>query len=316
VRHLSQILFIGLLATGLWGCVDNSPPVARAMPPELGRDTYRREADYPKPLPDGPRTTVAVSPAAPTDETPGADRSVENPPEDQAFLAVYNRVNKPKIVLYVNHNTDGNLLPAIDPRTGKMVNVIDREVADDVDAGAIDYNLIESLLSDWLSCDGKVTIISAQDARNKLTEDQIKDLQAGKEAALAAVGESTQGHVLIQAQVRAVKKTDSGAVVRVYAEAMNVRGGDLLAQASLEVNPPLNRAQWNKAGQALARELMVGLTKTWSAPMPQHPGDSAAPGEKTRTPEEKSEVPVAAEPKLTGKKLPAPLPPPPAPINE
>jgi hypothetical protein len=56
--------------------------------------------------------------------------------------------------------------------------------------------------------------------------------------------------------------------VRVIAEAINIKGGESLARAAVDVQPPLDKFQTINYTRFLARKLMDGMTATWSAPPP------------------------------------------------
>lgn len=138
---------------------------------------------------------------------------------------------------------------------------------DEVTARAIDYEMMELLLSDWMSADNQVTIISPRTARRKLTEQQAKDLEEGKPAAMTELAKALDVDILIQVQAKPTKQSFEGLQVRVIAEAINIKGGESLARATVDVMPPLDKVQTNKYTRFLARKLMDGMTGSW-APAP------------------------------------------------
>ncbi|MGE5611606.1 MAG: DUF6175 family protein [Bacillota bacterium] len=139
---------------------------------------------------------------------------------------------------------------------------------DEVSAKSIDYGMMETLLTDWMSADGQVSVVSPLLAQKKLTEQQIKDLQDGKEAAMQQMAEQLDADVLIQVQARITRQTPQGPSVRILVEAMNTRGADSLARAAVDMDPPLDKRQLNKYTRFLARKLMDGMAATWSQPAP------------------------------------------------
>jgi len=142
---------------------------------------------------------------------------------------------------------------------------------------ALDYTEIESLLSDWLHSGGQVTLISPGFIRSHLTDQQVQDVQAGKASGLDAVVGAAQPDVFIQVQAHPTKRQDQ-LVVLLIAEAINIRGGESLAHASVEMPTPVDRIELNNYTRFLARKLMHEMGGTWSsAPPPAPPGAPAAP---------------------------------------
>lgn len=146
---------------------------------------------------------------------------------------------------------------------------------DEVNARALDYEAMENILADWLAADGRVEIVSPVMARQRLTEEQVKDLQAGRPQASGEIARQLDADVLVQIQARPTRQTLRGLEVRVIAEAINVgRGGQSIARAVVEVPPPLDKPQLNKYTRFLARKLMDGMTGSWEA---MAESDRAAP---------------------------------------
>jgi hypothetical protein len=148
---------------------------------------------------------------------------------------------------------------------------------DEVQAKALDYTAIENTLADWLRARGQVRQVAPMLARQKLTAQQIKDLQDGKPQVLAEVAEQLSADVLVHVTARPTRQTRQGLEVRIIAEAMNTRGGQSLASAFVDVPPPLEKTQINKYTRFLARKLMDGMTGTWDAggPAPVAPNAPA-----------------------------------------
>jgi len=253
------------LLAALAGCRDNSPEVQRVPTPAPGRDTERTHYDRPKPLPDdahdGPRGLAPF-----TDEP----LVVDIPAEAKAFVDMYKQVGKPRLVVFVNRGLDGQILPVTDAgryTTSKDVYLRPGQY-DEVRAKQIDYEMMELLLSDWMSADNQVTIISPRTVHRQLTDQEQKDLQAGNPRALNDVGRRLDADVLIQVQAKPTRQTLEGLEVRVIAEAINIKGGESLARAAVDVQPPLDKVQANKYTRFLARKLMDGMTSSWSTPAP------------------------------------------------
>lgn len=134
---------------------------------------------------------------------------------------------------------------------------------DEVAARSLDYEAVENVLSDWLSADGKVTLISPSMTRTRLTDQEVAELQAGRPTVLREIAEKLDADVLIQVQARPTRQTYEGLEVRIIAEAFNTKGGETLGRAFVDVPPPLDKPQINKYTRFLARKLMMELTKSW-----------------------------------------------------
>lgn len=137
---------------------------------------------------------------------------------------------------------------------------------DEVQAKAIDYQAIELALSDTLAANGRVTLVSPMMARQRLSDDEVKELQAGRPKALREVAEKLDADVLIQVQARPTKQTSEGLGVRILVEAINTRGGESIARSFVDVPPPLDKQKINNYTRFLARKTMYELAGTWSMP--------------------------------------------------
>jgi hypothetical protein len=149
---------------------------------------------------------------------------------------------------------------------------------DELQARNIDYNMMETLLADWMSCDNQVTIMSPATVRRRLTEAQVKDLEAGK-APLSDIARQLDADILVQLQARPTKQTQYGLELRLVGDAINLRGGESLARGSVDMMPPLDKPQTNKYTRFMARKLMDGMSSTWSGATPAAKADTvpAAP---------------------------------------
>jgi hypothetical protein len=137
---------------------------------------------------------------------------------------------------------------------------------DEADARALDYEAMENILTDWLAADGRVEVVSPVMGRQRLTDEQVKDLQSGRPRVMGEIARQLDADVLVQVQAHPTRQTLRGLEVRVIAEAINVgRGGQSVARAVVEVPPPLDKPQLNKYTRFLARKLMDGMTGSWRA---------------------------------------------------
>jgi hypothetical protein len=248
------VAMVGSIWT-LSGCRDNTPPPPRVpVPaPQARRDdpvTYRQERDDAKPLPPQPRQDTRL----PYDDPPLVG---QEPPEQPAFVDAYHRVGSPRITVFVSREPDGKY--------------------DAADVRAIDYDAIETTLSDWLSCNGNVTIMSPALARQRLTDQQVKELDRGSGAGLSDVAQTLAADIVVRVQVHPTRKSDDGVGMRLTGEAMNTRGGQSLGRAVADVPPPLEEPTINSATRYVSRKLMDEMMATWSSPAPAAPPSGAAP---------------------------------------
>jgi hypothetical protein len=119
---------------------------------------------------------------------------------------------------------------------------------------------LEVLLTDWLAADGQVTIVSPNVARSRLSKDQVKAAEGGDAGAVRDVAD-----VLVHV-TSGPSQQDKVRDIRILAEAMEVRGGDSLARAAVDMNNPMTKPKLNEYTRYLARKLMDGMTTTWANP--------------------------------------------------
>ena len=132
-------------------------------------------------------------------------------------------------------------------------------------ARSIDYQAIELALADTLGANGKVTLVSPMMARQKLTDQEVKDLQDGRPQVLREIAEKLDADVLIQVQAKATKQTSNGLGIRVLVEAINTKGGESVARSFVDVDPPLDKPTINKYTRFLARKTMYALAGAWGS---------------------------------------------------
>ena len=154
---------------------------------------------------------------------------------------------------------------------------------DEVQAKSIDYQAIELALADTLSANGKVTLVSPMMARQRLSDQEVKELQEGRPQMLREIAEKLDADVLIQVQARATKQTSNGLGIRVLVEAINTKGGESVARSYVDIDPPLDKPTINKYTRFLARKVMYGLAGSWNA-MSVEPVRTAEPARSSPTP--------------------------------
>jgi len=248
------------------GCHDETPPPPRVPIPVPSSDHQEygelRDRDVVRPLPPPSPQETASRP--PFHDEPLVDQA---PPEQPAFVDLYRKVGSPKITLFVNRTLEGDLVPVAEYHESTDVYLHPGQY-DDVQARSLDYEAIENIMTDWIACQGQVTVISPTLARQRLSDEQVRELQSGRPQMLSEVAQQLGADVLIQVQAHPTRQTPQGLEVRLVAEAMNTRGGQSLARATVDMAPPLTKTQINKYTRWLARKLMSDMTATWSAPPP------------------------------------------------
>ncbi|MBV8781282.1 MAG: hypothetical protein JO353_07785 [Phycisphaerae bacterium] len=150
---------------------------------------------------------------------------------------------------------------------------------DEVQARSLDYQALENIMTDWIACEGQVVVVSPTIARQRLTDQQVKELQEGRPQMLSEVAQQLNTDILIQVQAHPTRQTPQGLEVRLVGEVLNTHGGQSLARAVVDMEPPLDKPQINKYTRFLARKLMADMTQTWTAPPPpeMRASDNAQP---------------------------------------
>jgi hypothetical protein len=276
--RLATVL-IGLIGcAGIIGCREDAPPPQRVPVPSANGDTatFHRDDEI-KPLPQ-PRA-ADTTPPPPFNDEPIVD---QQPPEQPAFVDAYHRVGSPKIVLFVNRTLQGEVVPT-----------------NSHGVQTLDYEAIENIMTDWLAADGQVTLISPIMARQRLSDEQVRELQQNRPLAMSEAVHQLGADIFIQVNARPTRQTSQGLEIRIIAEAINTKGGESLARAVVDVPPPLEKTTINKYTRFLSRKLMDGMISAWLAPPPP-------------------EAPQAPAPPATPTPAPAPPPvaPPPAPAPQ
>ena len=286
-----RISLVTISALAFAGCYP-APPRVAVPAPENRPIVVQREVI--KPLPSD------IAPENPPPQPGYYDEPllIQRPPEQRAFVDAYNRVGRPHLVVFVNRTLNGQIVPVIDTRPLGDVEqhplntsgpvVVEKETYsgrpgdqpqhtferpgqyDDVSAQSLDYEAVENVLTDWLAANGQVTVMSPTLARARLTKEQTDALEKGERFVLTDIAQRLDGDVLIQIQAHPTRQAGGGPGVRMLAEAINIRGGQSLGRAFVDVPAPLDKRQISTYTRFLARKLMDDLTGAWmSAPPPQ-----------------------------------------------
>jgi hypothetical protein len=176
---------------------------------------------------------------------------------------------------------------------------------------ALDYQEMESLLTDWFHASGQVTLISPGFLRSRLSPQQLSDVESGQAAGLSDIAQATGADVLVQVQAHPVSRQGQ-LVVLLVAQAVNIKGGEALADASVEMPTPIDRYALNNFTRFLTRKLMHGMIDTWTGSPPPNPtaavqtpapapaAESAAPAPTTPAPAPAAAPPTAPAPAPSG----------------
>lgn len=263
----------GLLSMGLVGLIGCAQPVPRVPPPAPGYETSRRDYEPVKPMP-APQSAAMAGPQPFYDEP----LLIDSPPEAKRFVDAYRQVGRPRIVVFVNRTLEGHIIPASGDRNDRPDVYLQSGEYDEIQAKSIDYGMMEMLMTDWMSADNQVAIVSPIMARKKLTAEQIRDLESGRLQVLSEVAKQLDADILVQVQARPTRQTGRGLELRILADAIDIQRGESLARGAVDLEPPLDKIQLNRYTRFLSRKLMDGMTTTWmSAPAPAQDTKPAPP---------------------------------------
>jgi len=271
-----------------------APSVSVSPPPEVRQVQAARSGFDPRiAAPSAGQLAVGVPGQAPgtfDDQPIVRDRL----PEQRAFIEAYNAVGRPRIAVFVNRRLDGSVVGVADAEdpTGRPVArlgvdpqrvsvagpgnspslgtsaVVTPGQFDEAFVKAMDYEAVESVLTDWLSAGGNTELISPTLSRAKLTLEQQQRLERGEKGVLLEILERLDADILVQVQARPTRQTFRGLEIRLVAEAINTRGGRSVGRAVVDVPPPLEKRQINEYTRFVARKLMDDMIGAWSAPGP------------------------------------------------
>jgi hypothetical protein len=305
-RFIATSLAASVLSVIAAGCVDRTPPPPDAPIPER-RGGAQRYEDPIKPLSraDEADEQAGSLPPPPFNDEPLVSQGL---PEEPVFLQAYNGVGRPRMVVLVNRSLDGELLPAND---GGGDGFSDRaqqnsderargaylrpDQYDQSTARQIDYEAIEIGLTDWMSAGGRTEIVSPITARQRLSDDQERDLQGGRARVMGDIARELDADVLIHVTARPTRQTRNGLEIRLIAEAINLgKGGQSIGRGFVDVPPPLDKTKINRFTRFLARVLMDRMSTTWEnlPPPPRDDDRGGATSPKLR--EDDRDVPASA----------------------
>jgi hypothetical protein len=261
------IMFAGLGCGMLLsaGCRDTTPPPPMSSVPPVGTYTTLR-GDTAKPLPASDEQDAY--------QPPFQDQPLvtQAPPEQPAFVQAYQNVGRPRIALFVNRTFAGEaqVPPTTPPEEGRLqagASAIELSPP-----ARIDYDAIETIMTDWFSGGGKVTLVSA-----KLSEAQVRAAMQGAYNQLKELSDKQNVDVLIFVRASETKQTPQGVALRLVAESVNTVGGESIGRAVVDTPPFLEKQVINEYTRYTARKLMKDMTDTWNnAPAPR-PVEAPAP---------------------------------------
>jgi hypothetical protein len=279
------------------GCADNPPPVER-VPVAAPDGDVRRGYDRAKPLPEQSRLYDRdIPPEPPFDDPPLVNQKT---PEQGRFEQAYRGVGRPRIAVFVNRTLEGAILPA--NKEGGATGRDDARRADrygeprydrpylkhgeydEAGARSLDYEAVENILTDFLACQGTIEIMSPTMARQRLNDEQVKDLQSGRPQAMREIAQQLDTDVLVQVTAHPTRQTPYGLEFRLVGEALNIKGGQQVGRAVVDIPPPLDKPTLNRYTRFMARKLMMDMTQSWSstepAPAPRNAPPAAPEPEK------------------------------------
>jgi hypothetical protein len=188
--------------------------------------------------------------------------------EQASFEQAYRAVGRPRIMVFVGRSAEGGA-----------------KAPGDVQVGSIDDTVVENVLTDLLACQGAVDIVSPTVVRQRLAEAQARVGQANRLQAMRDVAQQLETDVLVY-----VTAQPTGPEARLVGEAVNVKGGQQIGRAVVEIPPPLEKGTLNRYTRLVARKLMMDMTQNWmspegpttrppAGPVPERP---ATPGPETK----------------------------------
>ena len=121
--------------------------------------------------------------------------------------------------------------------------------------GTIDFDAVETIMSDWLAANGQVTVIAPTVTRRRLNDAQAR----------SDIAQQLGADVVIYVRAAPTPTSTDAKDLRLVAQAINTRGGESIGRAVVDVPPPLNKGQINDYTRFLARKLMDDMSQSWSA---------------------------------------------------
>ena len=253
--HVTNNLLLKISALSLFaaaGCDPTPPPGRVFIPPPGSPGMMGRVSFEPiKPLPPEALAQLEGGPALPYQDEPLV---VQEAPEEPRFVNAYDGVGRPRLAIFVNRTLTGDSLG---------------EGEAEVSTRRIDYDAVETILADWLSCQGKVLIMSPMLVRSKLTPQQVNEMSTSQPAIPRQLAGQLDAEVLIYVRALASKQSGDAVKLRIVAEALNIRDGLSIGRGVVDVPPPLEKQAINRYTRFLARKLMDNMAGAWMAPVPQ-----------------------------------------------
>lgn len=233
-------MIIGIVGfSGAWGCHPSpAPPPPRVpVPAQTDLQNSRRESDDMRPLPPPSYEDASAQP-------PFADPPLvsQRPPEQRAFVDAYRRAGSPRITLFVSGMEAG-------------------------DATSIDFDAVETIMTDWIACNGQVTLIAPTIGRRRLSNPQTRE----------DLAQQLGADIVIYVQAASTRQSSDGKDLRIVAQAINTKGGEQIGRAVVDVPPKLDKPQINDYTRYLSRKLMDDMTESWTAAPARAPSPPPAP---------------------------------------
>jgi hypothetical protein len=216
------------------GCRTPPPPPRIQVPTDTRGHAYSTyQHDPVKPLPPSATQSALENPQVVAVEPP----PTMPPPVSQAYLDAYDRVGRPRILVLVERAQ--NPTRAIVPG---------------------DYDTLERVVRGSLAAEGQVATVSPNAART-LNEQQVRDIVAGKQNAMADAGSILHADVLVL--VRVAPSANEREETQITATARNTRDGQPIATAASSLPAPPQRRQIDYTGRLLGERLVDELTGAW-----------------------------------------------------
>ena len=241
---VAWIATVATLALSL-GCQPAPPPPRVPVPSDQERGGALREREEMRPLPAPSYDDPSVAP--PFDDAPIV---AQRPPEQRAFVDAYRAAGSPRMTLFVAAQEGGG--PGV---------------------AAIDFDAVETIMSDWLASNGQVTVVAPTVARRRFNDAQAR----------TDLAQQLGADVVVYVRAAPTPASTDGKDLRLVAQAINTRGGESIGRAVVDVPPPLNKGQINDYTRFLARKLMDDMAQSWHASPPEA-GDSRDAPERRAAP--------------------------------
>ncbi|HTW95464.1 MAG TPA: hypothetical protein VMD30_11750 [Tepidisphaeraceae bacterium] len=208
---------------------------------------------------------TSASPPPPVTVAPRRDEAFVYPasmaplPNQQNFQLAYALARAPRIAVYVNRELDGHLIVPV------SIHVLSAGEYDPAAAQSLDLSALENDLSDFLSCQGTVRVMTPQFLAAHMTPQDVQDLADGNPRVLSDLQDRTGAGILIQLQVYPMQQNDSTLDAVIVAEALDTQTLRQIASVQQPVSLPIGSTELYESCRSLADELMKQMAKTWNA---------------------------------------------------